>query len=268
MSVTGRLLRHWRDTRLDGPLPSWEDARSRSSRYDDAAILARVLEAALSVKRGDAAFERDSVAMPDPEVQWSILGALGIARGMASPLKVLDFGGSLGSLYFQHREILQLLDLKSWTVVEQDHFVEAGQEFMSDGTLEFQLDIECATSSELPTLAIFSSVLQYVPDYIRPLQQVLAAHIPVVSIDRTFLTSQRDARVFMQIVPPRIYKGSYPCWLIPKDDILGLFSDAGYDVIAQYENDAFPAVNKRGGTFGGFLAVRRGHHQLGSPNPQ
>ncbi len=209
----------------------------------------------MSVKRGEAAFERDSVAKESPEIQWQIIGAVGVARALEEPFTVLDFGGSLGSLYFQHREILRIMNLKSWTVVEQAHYVAAGQEFLSDGTLGFQANIENVPSDEPATLAIFSSVLHYLEDYLSPLRHVLNNQTPIVCIDRTFLTSSKDALVFMQIVPPNIYTASYPCWLIPETEILGLFSEAGYTVVANYVNDPFPAVNARGGTFGGFIAV-------------
>jgi putative methyltransferase (TIGR04325 family) len=39
----------------------------------------------------------------------------------------LDFGGSLGSSYFQNKKFLDALRLVEWNVVEQENFVATGE---------------------------------------------------------------------------------------------------------------------------------------------
>jgi len=57
-------------------------------------------------------------------------------------LKVLDFGGSLGSTYFQNRKFLDSLKDVVWCVVEQKHFVDVGKVDFEDSRLKFYYDIE------------------------------------------------------------------------------------------------------------------------------
>ena len=61
---------------------------------------------------------------------------------MGGVLSVLDFGGSLGSTYYQNKKFLDSLDDVSWNIVEQKHFVDAGKEDFEDERLRFSYDIE------------------------------------------------------------------------------------------------------------------------------
>src|SRR6187402_2999804 len=59
-----------------GDYPRWADAVADASGYDAAAILERVRAAALAVKRGEAAYERDSVLFDRIEHAWPLLASL------------------------------------------------------------------------------------------------------------------------------------------------------------------------------------------------
>ena len=90
-----------------GNYESWQAASRDATGYDDGAIVDRVLAASLAVRRGDALFERDSVLFHKPEPRYPLLAemlAVGLQKG--GRLSVLDFGGALGSLYYQHRSFL------------------------------------------------------------------------------------------------------------------------------------------------------------------
>ncbi|MDO8590885.1 MAG: methyltransferase, TIGR04325 family, partial [bacterium] len=119
---------------FSGNYKSWEEALRHSSGYDTDVILEKVKSAALKVKRGEAAFERDSVAFGKPKYVWPVLAILlWIASQKQNSLTVMDFGGSLGSLYFQHRKFLDQLNKLSWNVVEQPKFALCGKENFEDG---------------------------------------------------------------------------------------------------------------------------------------
>ena len=88
--------------------------------YDGPAILAKTREAGLKVKRGEAAYERDSVLFDQVEHSFPLLaGLLRAALSQQGELVVLDFGGALGSTYLQCREFLTPLKRLVWCIVEQ-----------------------------------------------------------------------------------------------------------------------------------------------------
>ena len=82
----------------------------------------------MTVVDGRAAYERDSVLFEEVEYVWPLLASLMWvgARHLGS-LNVLDFGGSLGSTYFQNRIFLATLPSVRWNIVEQPRHVEVGR---------------------------------------------------------------------------------------------------------------------------------------------
>ena len=74
------------------------------------------------------------------EVQyaWPLLaGLLWVAAKHGGRLEVLDFGGSLGSSWFQNRAFLAGLGAVGWNVVEQSATVDVGRREFADETLCF-----------------------------------------------------------------------------------------------------------------------------------
>src|SRR3954462_15124415 len=111
-----------------GHYKNWQEALSLTKGYDASAILEKVKSAVLKVKNGEAVYERDSVLFDKIEYSWPLLSALlWIALKKINELSVVDFGGSLGSSYFQNKMYLRTLKKLRWNVVEQKNFVEAGQ---------------------------------------------------------------------------------------------------------------------------------------------
>ena len=91
-------------------------------------LLEKVKSSALKVKKGEAAFERDSVVFEKEDHAWHVVASLLlIASRNGNKLHVLDFGGSLGSQYFQNKRFFEHLSEFSWSVVEQQNFVECGK---------------------------------------------------------------------------------------------------------------------------------------------
>jgi putative methyltransferase (TIGR04325 family) len=211
--------KYWKKSGWFGNYPSWAAAEKDCDGYDDAAILARVVEATRQVRDGKAAFERDSVLFFDEELDEQLLTILTrIKDNLAenTPLIVLDFGGSLGSTYWQNRRILGDWNLK-WIVVEQKHFVEIGQTEMENKQLKFAFSIEDVCKTETPNIVLFNSVLQYLETPYAFIEAVENQQISHVFIGRTYSFEGAEDRIMQQIVPPKIYKASYPSWVFSVD---------------------------------------------------
>jgi len=93
--------------RFTGDYASWDEAERRSNGYAAPEILVKTRAAMLKVKNGEAAFERDSVLFAVMKNNFALLAGLTrAATANRGHLSVLDFGGSLGSTYFQCRVLL------------------------------------------------------------------------------------------------------------------------------------------------------------------
>ena len=193
---------------------TWQKAAHASGGYSQPAILDKVRDAARRVKRGEAAYERDSVAFSEPDYSWPLLAILlWIASRSDGRLRLIDFGGSLGSSYYQHRLFLSGLQELKWFVVEQPHVVACGQAEFEDGSLSFFNRIsECLAVGPVHAV-LLSSVLPYLETPYRLLEEIFSHEVRHIIIDRTpFLLSGSEDRLTVQRVPTFIYSASYPAW--------------------------------------------------------
>jgi putative methyltransferase (TIGR04325 family) len=249
--VPAPIVRWWRHhfgwQWFRGNYAAWPGARAASPGYDDAAVLTRVAAAVREVKAGRAAWERDGVTFTTPAVNAPLLAALRqSAQTGGDRLDVVDFGGSLGSSWWQHRTALGGLDSVRWRVVEQAHYVAAGAEFAGDG-LSFHASIDEALAGGPPAVILLSSVLPYLESPLDLLTDISARKFPHVIIDRTPLVRSGRARLAVQCTPPELGGGGYPCWLFSRSQLLAPLQ-ADYGLVQEWLalDDLAPGVEHRG----------------------
>ena len=220
---------------FSGDYATWEDAASQCSGYAADVIFEKTKAAALAVKQGQALFERDSVLFHEEVYAWQMLSCLNaVAASDQGRLSVLDFGGSLGSSYFQHRKFLQMLPRLSWTVVEQPHYVDFGSKNLEDGFLKFSPSISAAIEEAQPNVVLFGSVLSYLPNPFEVLHHVISSAIDVIIVDRTAFLERDENRLTIQKVSPHIYDASYPAWFFSLAKFKGFMSAGGFELISEW----------------------------------
>lgn len=202
---------------FEGDFARWEDARTRAGGYEQASILEAVKTATLRVARGEAVYERDSVLFDHVEMSWPMLaGLLWAAARNDGRLRVLDFGGSLGTSYRQNKEFLdELVDVR-WGIVDQAHYVATGREHFANETLKFfHTIVECATALQ-PNVVLLGATLQYLPEPYTVVRELSKTPARVMIIDRTPFADIGEDTITIQRVPPAIYTASYPCWIFSR----------------------------------------------------
>jgi putative methyltransferase (TIGR04325 family) len=152
---------------LDGDYKSWGEAASDCTGYANTLILEKVLESTLKVIKGEAVYERDSVIFDKIEYSWPVTAALmwAMAKNNGS-ISVIDYGGSLGSSYFQNRKFLTHGKNVHWSIVEQLSYVKIGRSTISNEIVQFYETIEECCKEKRPNVALISSVLQYIENQI------------------------------------------------------------------------------------------------------
>lgn len=218
-----------------GNYPDWESAGKKCSGYDSKAILEKVSESALKVKMGLAAFERDSVVFNEIEYNYPVVSALlWIASGNNGKLRVLDFGGSLGSMYYQHRFLFTSLSEVRWCIVEQPAFVEEGKRNFADERLKFYYSIEECLKENSVDVILLSSVLPYIGKPYDLLESIKTNNFRYILFNKMHLTDKPD-RITIQRVNPAIYRASYPCWFLNKQKFLDFMMEE-YELIFGFDN--------------------------------
>lgn len=197
-----------------GNYATWEEAGQDSTGYDAQIILERVRDSLLKVRDGKAAYERDSVLFEHVEYSYPLLASLlRIASANGNRLSVLDFGGSLGSSYFQCRTFLAEIKELRWSIIEQPHFVACGKQHFQNDQLRFYECLEDCLKERSVDVLLLSSVLQYFREPYQILESYLSQDISYVIIDRMPLFADASDRIVVQKVPPEIYAASYPAWI-------------------------------------------------------
>ena len=241
-----------------GDYSSWAEMQKECGGYDAANILEKCKGALLKVKNGEAVYERDSVLFDKIEYSWPVLaGFLKCALENEGRLHVMDFGGSLGSSYYQNRGLLSGLKEFSWSIVEQKHFVDCGKESFEDGILKFYETKDLCLKQRTPNVLLLSGVIQYLEYPYEWIKKFCSLGVEYIIVDLVGLIDSKD-RITVQKVPPEIYQASYPCWLLNKQRVIDAFSEK-YVCLSQF--DAFIGnellVDGKKFSYGGFILKRK-----------
>lgn len=219
-----------------GDYPNWEAAEASSVGYDSNLIIQKVLNSTLKVKNGEYPYERDSVLFDYIEYDWPLLaGLMWVAARNKGELNVLDYGGSLGSTYWQNRKFIQSLPSLTWNIIEQPQYVEMGQKHFQDDTLKFYNDLQSCLKATQPNLILISSVINYIKDPYSLLRSLCELKIPHMIVERIPFIHRGTDRLTVQKVPPKIYTASYPAWFFDKANFLS-FIQEWYDVREIYDS--------------------------------
>lgn len=203
---------------------SWEEAKKQTKGYEDKLIFEKVKKAALAVKSGKALFERDSVLFYEKIYDWPLLAILlKIAYENNDKLNLVDYGGSLGSTFFQHRRFLSNLDEIRWNIIEQKHFVNYGKKHLSTKQLKFYFDLSGCLKNNKPLALLASGVLEYLENPFEVIKKIISFNIPNIIIDLTPFISSSEHKILIQKVSPLIYDASYPMWAFNFEKFIDLF---------------------------------------------
>lgn len=224
----------------EGIYSTWEEAQKHATGYSSDDILQKVKDAALKVKRGEAVYERDSVLFYEPSYNWSLVTCLlKVALKNNNTLKVIDFGGALGSTYFQNLHLFDTLDHLNWFVVEQKHFVDFGKSELTNNHLSFFYDIESVLRQHKANTLLLSGVISYLEDPHEWMKKFLSYGFDYIILDRVAFTTDENHILSVQHMPEWIYKASYPSWFLNEAVFLSLFSEE-YELLV----DFFPESEK------------------------
>jgi putative methyltransferase (TIGR04325 family) len=234
-----KLLKKGKKYGWKGEYENWRQAVEVSGTYDNRQILEKVKLATEQVKKGEAVYERDSVLFNNIQYSWPLLSALmWVAVQNKGKLRIADFGGSLGSSYFQNRQFLEGLTELKWNIIEQENFVSCGRELFETDTLKFFFNMdELIREQGVPDILLLSCVLPYLEKPYEVLEKLMEYNIRFIQIDNTYFNYEQRDRICIQKVSPEIYEASYPCWMLNYSKVQSV-SARRYQLISEHENDS------------------------------
>jgi putative methyltransferase (TIGR04325 family) len=217
-----------------GDYKTWEEVERECGGYDSSEILNKVRTSVLKVRNGEAVYERDSVLFDEIQYSKDLIQSLKDSI-KDERLHVVDFGGSLGSTYFQHKNIFKDLEDMRWAVVEQKHFVECGKKEIAVDHLRFYNSVEEALKTQSNHVLLLSSVIPYFKEPYELIKKMLSYNFENIIIDRTAFIEGQKERITKQIVPESIYKASYPAWFLNEKKFLNAFTSK-YELVREFKS--------------------------------
>jgi putative methyltransferase (TIGR04325 family) len=192
----------------------------------------------LAVKAGRAAYERDGVLFPEADFDEPLLDALQlVATANGGRLRILDFGGALGSNYWRHRSWLSDRGELCWDIVEQPQFVAAGRQHLRDTPLQFFMSVEEAEAATRHDVLLCAGVLQYLEDPFSTLATWIDRGWPYLLFNNLPLHRTAPDYLTVQHVPPAIYSASYPVWFLNREHFLSRF-EGRYETVSEFASEA------------------------------
>ena len=218
---------------FSGPYQNWEKAKQQATGYDALEIIHKVRQSAL-IQKQNKGFVRDGVELDKPDHAYPLLTALLFLLLKRTALNIIDFGGGLGSTYYNCKSLIT--DEKFniiWNIVEQPHFVKIGQLDHQADKLFFFDNIDFVEAEV--DMMILSGVLQYLPNVFELINTIKLKKYPYIFIDRmiTHLEGAQSTSIMVERVPTYIYKASYPCRVFNYTELLSHFLDQ-YDVVYDF----------------------------------
>ena len=192
--------------------PNWHAACTDAGTYNNSDILEKVNSATRrAVASNGREFERDGFLFDGPITPFPLVACLlRVATANGGNLVVADFGGSLGSSFYQCREFLSGLRKLRWLVVDQAQFVQCGRKSFQQENLRFYETLEEAATEAAPDVVLFSGVLQYLNDPYDILARAAALRPRAIIIDRNPESTRKTDVFTVQIVPEDIYQARLP----------------------------------------------------------
>lgn len=239
-------FRPQQDTFWKGNYATWQEAMQQAQGYDAQASFEQIKAAALKVKNGEAIFERDGKLFYHPEYNWLLLSHLqNIALASQSSLNLIDFGGALGSTYFQHLTFLKEITHLRWNIVEQPHFVAFGKENLSTPNLYFYESLATCFKESKANTILLSGLLSYLPEPYKLITEIQNLGFKYIIIERTpFISSTSDILTVQYVNQANLYQGSYPAWIFSEEKLKKAIYPT-YDLQGEYDSfDALPALVK------------------------
>ncbi len=217
---------------LIGNFETYSEALQKSNGYDELEILTKVKNAIIRIIEEENIWERDGFIFPNPQPKLEIVKI--IKNLPKKNLSIVDFGGGLGTLYLNNRELFK--STNKYYIVEQKKFVVSGESISGKYNLPIKFKESLEKIEFIPDLIIFSSVLQYIPNLNEVLIQANKLAPEKIIIDRTCYTKKSKMKWHIQLNECYYEKTvSYPIRPLNRDYILNLLNN--YKVQKKWIND-------------------------------
>lgn len=218
---------------MDGPFSTWAQAAAHASGWDSPEITAFTLATARKVRDSELAFERDGIGYDTISYSPALLSALLLGAARYDSFDVIDFGGGLGSNFYQHRRFMSHLGqrLRRWRVVERPIFAEIGEKEFTTERLCFYDRLPPDTGN---CVFLFTGSLHNLPEPFSALDDA-AASSDIIALDRVRISSDDTNHIFVQRPDPGLYyAAAFPIWCLSRKHLVEYLARHDFSLVEHF----------------------------------
>ena len=220
-----------RNIRITGSFKNWNKAILNSGTYNNKEIFINLKKSFLKIINNEACFERDSVTFNYEKLNKPLISLLEKIRKNKKKkfLRILDFGGSFGSTYFQNKKIFHDELKYQWDIIEQIKIVDFANKTLKIKNLNFYKSINHYIRNNNPDIVLFSSVLHYLEFPFQIIEKFFKKKIGYFIVLKTPFT-KTSSQIRIQVNPQYIYKANYPIRIFNETLFKSFFKNKKYQV--------------------------------------
>ena len=168
-----------------------------------------VFKATLKAKNNLYYFERDGSLLSKNTISYNQLYLiLELINKKKRGLNIIDYGGSLGSMYFKFKDIINQKYLNIWNIIEQKSFVNIGNKKLKEKNLNFLETINFI--KEKTDIVMINGTLQYLENPTKVLENIFKLKPEMILIQKLpILDKQSTSEIYIQ----KRGENSYPSWI-------------------------------------------------------
>jgi putative methyltransferase (TIGR04325 family) len=204
-----------------GPFKTWNEAKKLSHGYHHKEIFNKTKKAAIEILKKNYGYERDSVIFYDNNYNKYLVSKINSLK--KKTVNILDYGGSLGSIYFQNKKKINKKIV--WSIIDLKKIIQEGKKNFESRDLKFFFSLENYQKKILPDILILSSSLQYLKNYNAILSRLVSLRPKYIFILKTPFSEKKQNQIFIQKIPKNIYNSSCPFWRLDLGALFKLLSN-------------------------------------------
>jgi putative methyltransferase (TIGR04325 family) len=217
--------------RHSGSYSTWAEALNNSQSYQNEKIIDQIKSAAL-VAKTEKKYFRDGIVFENFQYSSELNNLISTAYikncvpfDVDRELKILDFGGGMGSQHLQFYQYLNNFGINfnyNWEVVEQDILANFGKKNLETKYLKFNTIKEFDFEKKSYDIVVLGAVLQYIENPFEILDKILEKSPSYIYIDRTPFWGGNTNEICL-LKCNKFIPGSYPSWIFSLNNFSNYF---------------------------------------------
>lgn len=221
-----------------GKYTNWELAVQQTTGWETSIILEKIKQSTNQLEIKNDSFERDgeiiSSSNQNYPIMYSILNSVDLEK---RDLKIIDFGGSLGTHYYRYKPFINNTIKVLWAIIEQKKYVDIAKSKNNNPEIIFHYSISEAKILNNYDTFFSSGTLQYIEKPYDLINEITNHKFSHIIFDRLFFIDDIEEQITTQSVDPNLfYEASFPVWLFNEMKFKNYLTQ-NYNLISEFKSE-------------------------------